>query len=113
MCLSIPMQVVTVLSEHLAHCQGMGQQRSIDMSLVGEQPVGTWVVTFLDAARELVGEDEALKITNALQAVDLAMHSDGTGIGRLFADIIDREPQLPPHLQEQIVQIQKDKAEQE
>ncbi|WP_038246861.1 HypC/HybG/HupF family hydrogenase formation chaperone [Ghiorsea bivora] len=102
MCLGIPMQVVTVLSEHVAYCQGMGKQKNIDMSLVGEQPVGTWVMTFLDAAREVVDEDKALQVTNALEAVNLAMGSDATGIDELFADIIDRGPQLPPHLQTEV-----------
>lgn len=96
------MQVVTVLSEHVAHCQGMGQQRNIDMHLVGEQPVGTWVITFLDAAREVIDDDKALQVTRALEAVSLAMGSDGTGIDALFADIIERGPQLPPHLQAEL-----------
>ncbi len=109
MCLGIPMQVVSVLSEHVAHCQGMGQQKNIDMNLVGEQPVGTWVLTFLDAAREVISEDEAKHISDALRAVDLAMNSDGAGIDNLFADIIERGPQLPPHLQAQLEQEQKNK----
>jgi len=102
MCLGIPMQVVTVLSEHVAHCQGMGQQKNIDMNLVGQQFVGTWVITFLDAAREVVDEDKALQITNALEAVNLAMGNDTTGIDSLFSDIIERGPQLPPHLQAEV-----------
>ena len=96
------MQVVTVLSEHVAHCQGMGQQKNIDMNLVGQQPVGTWVITFLDAAREVIDEDKALQVTNALEAVNLAMGPDASGIDDLFADIIERGPQLPPHLQAEI-----------
>ncbi|MDQ7005457.1 MAG: HypC/HybG/HupF family hydrogenase formation chaperone [Ghiorsea sp.] len=102
MCLGIPMQVVTVLSEHVAYCQGMGQQKNIDMHLVGEQIVGTWVITFLDAAREVIDEDRALQVTNALEAVNIAMGRDGAGIDALFADIIERGPQLPPHLQAEL-----------
>jgi len=96
------MQVVTVLSEHVAHCQGMGQQKNIDMQLVGEQIVGTWVITFLDAAREVIDEGKALQITDALEAVNIAMGNDPTGIDALFADIIERGPQLPPHLQAEV-----------
>ncbi|HID36227.1 MAG TPA: HypC/HybG/HupF family hydrogenase formation chaperone [Ghiorsea sp.] len=102
MCLGVPMQVVTVLSEHVAHCQGMGQQKNIDMQLVGEQIVGTWVITFLDAAREVIDEGKALQITDALEAVNIAMGNDPTGIDALFADIIERGPQLPPHLQAEV-----------
>ena len=102
MCIGVPMQVVNVLSDHLAHCQGMGKQVDVDMSLVGVQPVGTWVITFMDAAREVIDADEALKVSNALQAVDLAMHSDGEGIESMFADIIEGGPQLPPHLQAEV-----------
>jgi len=96
------MQVVTVLSEHVAHCQGMGQQKNIDMNLVGQQLVGTWVITFLDAAREVVDEDRALQVIKALEAVNLAMGNDATGIDSLFSDIIERGPQLPPHLQAEV-----------
>ena len=96
------MQVVTVLSEYVAHCQGMGQQKNIDMHLVGEQIVGTWVITFLDAAREVIDEDKALQVTNALEAVNLAMGNHASGIDALFADIIERGPQLPPHLQAEV-----------
>jgi len=99
MCIGVPMQVVTVLSEHTALCQGMGQQKNIDMGLVGEQMVGVWVITFLDAAREVIDDDQAMQVTHALQAVELAMSDDNTGIEDLFADIIAREPQLPAHLQ--------------
>jgi hydrogenase expression/formation protein HypC len=65
--------------------------------------VGTWVITFLDAEREVIDEDQALQVSKALEAVSIAMGSDGTaGIEDLFADIIERGPQLPPHLQAEV-----------
>lgn len=102
MCLGIPMQVIEMTGTHAALCEGMGEQKSIDMSLVGEQPAGAWLVTFLGAAREVIGAQEALQITDALQAVDNIMQGDAHSVDKLFADIIERGPQLPPHLQEQL-----------
>ena len=96
------MQVIEMTSVHTAYCEGMGELKSIDMSLVGEQPVGTWLITFLGAAREVIGAQEALQVTDALQAIDQVMQGDGSGVDSLFADIIDRGPQLPPHLQAQV-----------
>ncbi len=43
------MQVVEP-GPHISLCSGDGKTRSIDMSLVGEQPVGTWLLVFLDAS---------------------------------------------------------------
>ncbi|MGO9986421.1 MAG: HypC/HybG/HupF family hydrogenase formation chaperone [Rhodomicrobium sp.] len=47
--MGLPMQVVEP-GPHISLCSGDGKTRSIDMSLVGEQPVGTWLLVFLDAS---------------------------------------------------------------
>lgn len=93
MCIGIPMQVVET-GDGYALCEGMGQQRQIDTWLVGDQPVGTWLLTFLDAAREVITADTAAQITDAVQAVNLVMQGE-KDIDHLFADLIDREPKLP------------------
>ena len=80
-----------------ALCDNGGAHERIDMRLVGDQSAGTWVLVFLGAAREVVGEAEALKIRDAVEA--LSQISSGAGdIDHLFADLIDREPQLPDFL---------------
>jgi hydrogenase assembly chaperone HypC/HupF len=90
------MQVVEV-REGMAVCEGMGERREINMQLVGDQPAGTWVLTFLDAAREVLSEGDAASISDAVMAVNLVMQGQ-TDVDHLFADLIDREPPRPPSL---------------
>ena len=97
MCIGIPMKVVESFKGY-AICDGQGERRRIDLQLVGDQPEGTWLLTFLDAAREVITEEDAAKIGDALQALRLALSGD-TNVDHLFADLIDREPKLPEHLQ--------------
>ena len=99
MCLGIPMQIISCAHGY-ALCDRDGEQVTIDMKLVGEQPAGTWVLTFLDAAREVIDEQKAAEISDALQAVGLALTGEGN-IDHLFADLVDREPELPDHLKPQ------------
>lgn len=99
MCLGVPMQVLES-TRWAARCAGPEGEASIDMALVGEQPVGTWVLTFLGAAREVIDPARASAINNALAALQAALHGDATGIDALFADLLEREPSLPAHLTE-------------
>jgi len=95
-CIGIPMRILDA-GTGWARCDNGGARERIDMRLVGDQPPGTWVLVFLGAAREVVGEAEALKIRDAIEALTRVSSGDGD-IDRLFADLIDREPQLPEHL---------------
>lgn len=94
------MRVIRVEGDY-ALCEGMGEQRRVDTLLLGTQPVGTWLLVFLDSAREVLSPGDAEKITSALQAVNLAMQGDGD-VGHLFADLVDRQPGLPEFLQQTI-----------
>ena len=67
------------------------------MILVGEQPVGAWVLVFLDAARDVITAEQAQKTADALRAITLVMEGE-TSVDHLFADLVGREPELPPHL---------------
>jgi hydrogenase expression/formation protein HypC len=96
MCIGIPMQVMEVEAGH-AWCEGMGERKRINMMLVGEQPVGSWVLVFIDSAREVISVEDAQRITQAVQAVNLAMQGE-TDLGHLFSDLVDSEPQLPEFL---------------
>jgi len=80
-----------------AMCEYRGRLSRIDMMLVGDQPVGTWILVFLDTAREVVSADKAKQISDALEAMRLAMQGQ-TNIDHLFADLVDREPELPEFL---------------
>lgn len=96
MCIGIPMQVQRCEGQ-LATCLRDDQAQQIDMSLVGEQPPGTWVLTFLSCAREVLSTADAERINQALEALGSVMAGQSQ-IDHLFADLVDREPPLPEHL---------------
>lgn len=73
------------------------EEVQIDLSLTGPVPVGEWVLTFLGAAREVISEDEAQKISAALEGLRSLMR--GGDLGDAFADLENNSPSLPPHLQ--------------
>lgn len=96
MCLGVPMQVIE--SRGLsALCRGRVGERTIDLALVGEQPPGTWILTFLGTARERVDADYADRVDAALDALEAAMRGE-TDLDHHFADLLGRTPELPPHL---------------
>ncbi|TCJ17177.1 HypC/HybG/HupF family hydrogenase formation chaperone [Parasulfuritortus cantonensis] len=96
MCVGIPMQVLTCdgLS---AQCLGRAGERRVDLALVGAQAPGTWLLTFLDAAREVIDAEAAGRIEAALDGLAAAMNGE-TDLSRFFADLIDRPPELPEFL---------------
>lgn len=98
MCLGIPVQVIEC-GEHFARCAGRNGEVRVDLSLVGQQPPGTWLLTFLEAAREVIDAERADAINAALNALEAA-HSGETDFSAFFADL-DREPQLPDFLRTQ------------
>ncbi len=95
MCVGVPMQVIGSTGI-VAQCQSGDLHEIVDLSLVGPVPDGTWLLTFLGAAREIITEDEAHKITAALDGLRSLMA--GGDLGDAFADLESRGPQLPPHL---------------
>jgi hydrogenase expression/formation protein HypC len=80
-----------------ALCQGRVGTRRLDLSLVGEQPAGVWLLSFLDAAREVIDANAAALINAALDGLEAALVGE-TDVDRHFADLIARIPELPPHL---------------
>ena len=85
MCIGVPMQIIEQGFGY-AVCESQGERRNIDTMLIGEQPIGTWVMVFIDAAREVLTEEEALKIVDALQALRDVMNGNNN-IDHLFADL--------------------------
>lgn len=92
------MQVIGFNGQY-AVCERDGQQHLIDPILVGKPELGAWLLTFLDTAREIITLEHATLINNALQALTLTLHGD-ENVDHLFADLINREPQLPDFLRE-------------
>ena len=95
MCVGVPMQILSVDGIAARATDGR-QEELIDLSLTGPVNIGDWVLTFLGAAREVITEDEAQKISSALDGLRSLMQ--GGDLGDAFADLNAREPQLLPHL---------------
>lgn len=87
MCMGLPMQVIES-GVGVAICQFGVERRRIDIMLVGEQPAGTWLLVFIDAAREVISAETAERITNALNSLDSVMRGGSGNVDALFADII-------------------------
>jgi len=106
MCIGMPLQVVAS-EEHRAWCEarsgGTLHNEYLDMSLVGPQPVGTWVLAFQGAARQVLSDTEAAQALAARQALAAVLHNQGADsaahdIDHFFADLVGRTPELPAHL---------------
>ncbi|WP_417249140.1 HypC/HybG/HupF family hydrogenase formation chaperone [Celeribacter sp.] len=97
MCVGIPMQILSV--DGIAAQATDGREEAvIDLSLVGPVAEGSWVLTFLGAAREVIDAEEARQISKALEGLRSVLA--GGDLGDAFADLDAREPQLPPHLRQ-------------
>jgi hydrogenase expression/formation protein HypC len=64
--------------------------------LLSDPPVGAKVLVYIDSAVRLLDEEEARLIGDAIDGISAAL--DGQDVDRFFADLVDREPQLPEHL---------------
>jgi len=95
MCLGLPMRILDHAGAE-ALCERRGVRRRVSMVLLDPQPVGAWVLVHLDTARQVLTVEEARAIDNALDALDTAL--SGGSVDHLFADLVGREPALPPHL---------------
>ena len=96
MCLGIPMQVVEGGVEFALCRRRNGEEQTVDLRLIGCQPGGSWVLVHLDTAREVLDAESAARIEDALTALEVALAGGNTD--HLFADLVAREPELPPHL---------------
>ncbi len=75
MCLSIPLQLVSLEDENgdfaiAERRQGGALRRErINMMLLGPQPLGTWILASLGLAKEVLDEHERALIEDALAAL--------------------------------------------
>ena len=96
------MQVRAVLPSGATLCstrEDGGALRPVEASLLDEAPnTGDWLLVHVDVAVRALEAEEAQQIGDALQAVVAA--AAGEPFEHLIADLVDREPQLPPHLRE-------------
>lgn len=85
-------------SPGVALCELDGERRQINTLLVGDQTPGTWLLVFLDQAREVLAAEEATRIHDALKALDAILHGE-TNVDHLFADLVDLESKRPDRTQ--------------
>ena len=96
MCIGTPMKIVSC--EHgMALAEGPGQTERGNKLMVGELAPGSWGVAFQGAALRSMTTEEAAQTDAALDAL-AAVLAGGDDTDAHFCDLIDREPQLPPHL---------------
>jgi hydrogenase expression/formation protein HypC len=98
MCIGVPMKVVSC-SGGTALAVGRGEEARLDAMLLDDVRPGDWVLAFRGAAVRTMTEVEAAQTDAALDALAAALAGDGAAVEAHFRDLIDREPQLPAHLQ--------------
>ncbi|MGB0683815.1 MAG: HypC/HybG/HupF family hydrogenase formation chaperone [Magnetovibrionaceae bacterium] len=99
MCFGLPMVVVEQgPGPGQATCERRGEKRIVNMMLTGDQPEGTIVLVHIESAQRILDEEEASQINDAIDAVEAVLRGEQPDVDKLFADITESEPQLPPHL---------------
>ena len=96
MCIGLPLRVIEP-DGSFAWCEADGERERLDMMLVGEQEVGTWVLGFHGAARQVLSAEEAARSRAGRLALAAVLAGDAR-VDRFFADLVGREPELPAHL---------------
>jgi hydrogenase expression/formation protein HypC len=96
MCIGVPMQV-TEAGPWSARCEdGEGRSELVDTALIGATSPGDWLLVHKGIAMRALDPTEAALIRDALAGAALA--AAGGSFEHLFADLINRTPELPPHL---------------
>lgn len=98
MCVGIPMQVVHGDATRALCRAHDGFETWIDLWLTGAQPPGTWLLTHLGVAREVLDPARAARIGAAVDALGALLAGRSADIDAAFADLIAREPELPDFL---------------
>ncbi len=91
MCVGVPVKIVES-GEFMARCEGRNGIEDVNMMLIGKQPKGTWVLNFLGSAREVLSEDDALKINKALDGLAAIMGGfEHVDVDSYFPDLVKNE----------------------
>lgn len=97
MCLGIPMLVLEV-HETYALCEGRNGRQAINTMLVERVEAGQWLMTFLDAGREVIDAERADLVNAALDGLQAVSDGGEVDLDVYFADLVNREPTLPEFL---------------
>jgi hydrogenase expression/formation protein HypC len=96
MCIGTPLRLLDG-GEFEARGAGRDGVRVLSLLLTGALPAGAWVLAQGNLAIRVIDAGEAALINDALAACEAAERGEDFEAG--FADLIGREPQLPPWLQ--------------
>jgi hydrogenase expression/formation protein HypC len=97
MCIGRPMKVYITNGFDLAACDDRCVRTQVDISLTPDVQVGQWVLVFLGASRQVLSDEKAAEICDALAALEAA--TEGANLDHFFADLTHGEPSLPPHME--------------
>lgn len=75
MCVGTPVQVIEP-GEFMARCHGRNGVEMVNMMLIGPQPEGAWILSFLGSAREVLSEQDAANINKALDGLTAIMQGE-------------------------------------
>lgn len=90
MCLSVPMQVETLEADGALAWVVRGARRErVNLLLVGEQPVGAWVLVAHGFAKEALDADALAQTEEALEALAASLDGDYDPAA-WFADLAQR-----------------------
>jgi hydrogenase expression/formation protein HypC len=80
-------------------CERRGERTRLDTLLVGDVAPGDWLLAFQGSAVRALTAAEAAETDAALDALE-AVLAGADDVSRHFADLVDREPELPAHLRD-------------
>jgi len=86
MCVGIPVKIIRS-GEFVSLCKGRNGEENVNMMLIGAQAEGTWVLNFLGSAREVLSEQEAVKINKALDGLSAIMGGLDIEVKDYFPDL--------------------------
>jgi hydrogenase expression/formation protein HypC len=97
MCIGTPMKIVHC-GDGVVVAEGRGRRERLNALMVSGLAPGAWVLAFQGSAVRVLGADEAAQIDAALDALAAVLAGEDD-LDAHFADLADREPQLPAYLQ--------------
>lgn len=91
------MQVIEA-HENSALCEGRNGRQVINTMLLEKVEAGQWLLTFLDAGREVIDAQRAALVNAALDGLQAVSDGGEVNLDLFFADLVNREPTLPEFL---------------
>ena len=71
----------------MALCEGPNGREHVNMMLIGPVPEGTWVLNYLGSARQVLSEEEATRLLQALHDMSAIMRGEEVDVERHFRSV--------------------------